>query len=459
MLRRVNRATGLAHVATVSFLASRAAPSLQFFFALGGGIALARASLRGGARVGHGVSLASMLQTVAVMGPARINAPLTQAITAPMMGRLQARGARWWVEFLCCLGLRLVHYTVLLAAFIYVILGGIDEFTASYGTLTGWLGIVPQGPEAALLVTAAGQLLWAMAFSGMQVAAYRRALGAWPGDSDGDSAETAGADERRALRGAGSAAADERPGRDSAEAAGADERRALRGAASAAGVDPGARELPPIGAAERASARFDPRAVVLCALVATALLLASTSWALLAAVAVWLVPAWFLSDPDRDAVPLGLALAGLLAFAALTGGLLSGAGLELTLQRVLRAVLLVAVATWMRAAARTGGLREVFRRMLSRLRRIPSVPEAIELLAGLDAGPRLVAAGRAAASRFSDVELRPAELCDTVTAWVAVESASYVPGAAVVPPVLRLRVVDALLVAFSCAPVLALVGS
>ncbi len=445
MLRRVNRATGLAHVATVSFLASRAAPSLQFFFALGGGIALARASLRCGARVGHGVSLASMLQTVAVMGPARINAPLTQAITAPMMGRLQARGARWWVEFLCCLGLRLVHYAVLLAAFIYVILGGIDEFTASYGTLTGWLGIVPQGPEAALLVTAAGQLLWAMAFSGMQVAAYRRALGAWPGDSDGDSAEAAGADER--------------PGRDSAEAAGADERRALRGAASAAGVDPGARELPPIGAAERASARFDPRAVVLCALVATALLLASTSWALLAAVAVWLVPAWFLSDPDRDAVPLGLALAGLLAFAALTGGLLSGAGLELTLQRVLRAVLLVAVATWMRAAARTGGLREVFRRMLSRLRRIPSVPEAIELLAGLDAGPRLVAAGRAAASRFSDVELRPAELCDTVTAWVAVESASYVPGAAVVPPVLRLRVVDALLVAFSCAPVLALVGS
>ena len=50
MLRGVTRSVGLAHVATVSFLASRAAPSLQFFFALGGGIALARASLRGGAR-------------------------------------------------------------------------------------------------------------------------------------------------------------------------------------------------------------------------------------------------------------------------------------------------------------------------------------------------------------------------------------------------------------------------
>jgi len=63
--------TGLTHVATVSFLASRAAPSLQFFFALGGGIALARAARTRGARVGYGAALASMLQTVAVMGPAR----------------------------------------------------------------------------------------------------------------------------------------------------------------------------------------------------------------------------------------------------------------------------------------------------------------------------------------------------------------------------------------------------
>ena len=49
---------------------------------------------------------------------------------------------------------------------------------------------------------------------------------------------------------------------------------------------------------------------------------------------------------------------------------------------------------------------------------------------GLDAGPRLIAAGRAAADRFADVELKPAELADTVTAWVAAESADYRPGAA-----------------------------
>ena len=40
--------TGLAHVATVSFLAARAAPSMQFWIALAGGIALARtAALQG----------------------------------------------------------------------------------------------------------------------------------------------------------------------------------------------------------------------------------------------------------------------------------------------------------------------------------------------------------------------------------------------------------------------------
>ena len=394
--------TGLAHVATVSFLASRAAPSLQFFFALGGGIALARSAMTLGARAGHGTAIASMLQTVAVMGPARINAPLTQAITAPMMGRLQARGAHAFTEFLACLALRLVHYAVLLAAFIYVILGGIDEFTGSYETLTGWLGIVPQGAVAALAFTAAGQVLWAIFFSTIQVAAYRRALGNWPA------------------------------------------------------VDGPDEEHPTGSEAERGSGRFDPRAIVVAALLASALLLASTSWALLLCVTAWLIPAWLLCRPDNDAVPLGLALAGLLAFAALTGGLLSGAGLELTLRRVLRAVLLVAVATWMRAAAGPGGLRETFRRALRRLRALPGLREASEQLEGLDPGPRLIAAGRAAADRFADVPLSPVPLVDAVIAWTATESARYRPGARAAAVSLRLRAPDALLVALTLAPALTL---
>jgi hypothetical protein len=332
-----------------------------------------------------------------------------------VMGRLQARGARPFTEFLACLALRLVHYAMLLAAFIFVILGGLDEFTGSYETLTGWLGIVPQGAAAALAVTAAGQALWAVFFSAIQVAAYRRALREWP-------------------------------------VADAPLPPAPATAAPAAG-EPAAGEP-----AERGSGRFDPRAIVVAALLASALLLASTSWALLLCVTAWLVPAWLLSKPDNDAVPLGLVLAGLLAFAALTGGLLSGAGLELTLRRVLRAVLLVAVATWMRAAAGPGGLREVFRRALQRLRALPAMREAAVQMEGLDPGPRLIASGRAAADRFADVPLSPLPLVDAVIGWVAAESAAFRPGARAAGVSLRLRAPDALLVVLTLTPSLALVG-
>jgi hypothetical protein len=394
----------LAHVATVSFLASRAAPSLQFFFALGGGIAVARSAQTGGARIGHGTAIASMLQTVAVMGPARINAPLTQAITAPMMGRLQARGAHWLTEFFACLSLRLVHYAVTLAAAIYVILGGIDEYVDTYETLTGWLQIVPQGTHAALAVIAIGQVLWAVFFSATQVAVYRRALGRWPAKEP---------------------------------AAGA----------------PGEPDAPPT---ERGSLRFDPRAIVLAALIATGLLLASTSWTLLLCVTVWLIPAWLLSKPDYDTVRLGLALAALVAFAVLVGGLLSDAGLDMTLRRTLRAVLLIAVATWMRAAAGPGGMRETFRRALRRLRALPALREAAEQLEGLDSGPHLIAAGRAAMSRFEDVPLAVAPVADAIIGWTATESARYRPGSAPPPPALRVRLPDAVLLAFTLAPALAL---
>ena len=121
-----------------------------------------------------------MLQTIAVMGPARVNAPLTQAITAPMMGRLQARGARVATEFLACLILRLIHYAVTLAAFIWIILGGLDEYVDSFETLTGWLGIIPQGKAAAIAFMLFGQVVWAVFFSTVQVATYRRALRTWP---------------------------------------------------------------------------------------------------------------------------------------------------------------------------------------------------------------------------------------------------------------------------------------
>ena len=85
--------TGPAHVAVVSFLAARAAPTGGFWIALAGGVALARVAERRGARAGFGASVAAMLETVAIIGPARFGIPFTQAATAPLLGRLEAR--RW----------------------------------------------------------------------------------------------------------------------------------------------------------------------------------------------------------------------------------------------------------------------------------------------------------------------------------------------------------------------------
>ena len=109
--------SGPAHVAVVSFLAARAAPTGGFWVALAGGVALARVAQRSGARLGFGASIAAMLETVAIMGPARFGVPLTQAATAPMLGRLEARGWAVLWQILACGVLRLAaqhrHHGVL----------------------------------------------------------------------------------------------------------------------------------------------------------------------------------------------------------------------------------------------------------------------------------------------------------------------------------------------------------
>src|SRR5688500_3852815 len=102
-------ATGPAHVAVVSFLAARAAPTGGFWIALAGGVALARVAERLGARLGFGASAAAMLETVAIIGPARFGVPLTQAISAPILGRLHARGVGFGPQLLACAGVRLLH--------------------------------------------------------------------------------------------------------------------------------------------------------------------------------------------------------------------------------------------------------------------------------------------------------------------------------------------------------------
>jgi hypothetical protein len=209
-------------------------------------------------------------------------------------------------------------------------------------------------------------------------------------------------------------------------------------------------------AGDAETGRFDPRAVALAALVAFVLLLTGTEWALLAAVATWLALAWIVSRPDRSALPTGLALTGLIAGSSLLFGLLGGVGAAVALRRASRAALLVLTATWLRAAAGAAGLREVFRRSLGRLRRLPSVEEAIGTLDEIGSERRLLAAGRALAGRLGEVPRRPVPLLDAVLDWVSHESARFRAAPAPSPPLLALRPLDGLLVTLAALPAVTL---
>ena len=103
-----------------------------------------------------------------------------------------------------------------------------------------------------------------------------------------------------------------------------------------------------------------------------------------------------------------------------------GLGLDVALRRALRAALLVVAATWLRAAAGFDGLREVSRRVLGRLRRFPSAPEAAGVLDQIDV--RAPARGRGALADASWSARRrtgPRPILDAVLAWVMRESAAF----------------------------------
>jgi hypothetical protein len=257
-------------------------------------------------------------------------------------------------------------------------------------------------------MTVGSLLVWAAFASVVQVWVYRRGLHSWP-----------------------------RPG----------EERALR-------VDAPAQAEPD----QDRPGRFDPRAVAVAAAIAFALLVSSFSWALLAAVAAWLVIAALTARGDRSVVPLGTALAMVLGTVIFAIALLGGQGLEDSLARGGRAMLLVLVATWLRAAAGTTGLREVSRRVLGRLRRAPAAAEAVLLMGELGAGRELGAAARSLLAALRSVPVKMIPVVDAVLGWVASESRRFRPAVVEEQPHLRLRVVDAGLIALSLAPLAVLVS-
>ena len=398
-------AVGPAHVGVVSFLAARAAPTGGFWIALAGGVALARVAERRGARLGFGASGAAMLETVAIIGPARFGVPLTQALSAPILGRLNARGVGFWPQLGACAAVRLLHNTATTAFFIWVIAGGLDAYAGTYDAIGRRVGI-EVGTADAVVLTAVSLLAWAAFASTVQVLVYRRGLASWE--------ELAG--ERR----------------DRAEPEPSPEPRS---------PDP---------------ARFDPRAITLSAALLFVLLLASTEWALLAAVAGWLAIAWSVSRPDPEPLPAGAVFAAILAGGAFVFALGGGLGLAVARRRARRAARRGHAAPGLRAAARAAGLREVSRRALGRLRRVPSATEASSVLDAIASERRLADAARSLGELVGNAPKRVKPLLNAVLAWVVRESGRFTAATPEPPQRLRARAADWALAGSAALPFLAL---
>jgi hypothetical protein len=123
---------------------------------------------------------------------------------------------------------------------------------------------------------------------------------------------------------------------------------------------------------------------------------------------IWLAGAAILArGGEREVVRIGVWLTATLADGTLTGSALDGPGADESASRTVRAALLVLVATWMRAAAGSAGLRETFRRVLLRLRRIPGAEDAAHLLSDLDSGRLLAGSAAALQERLRHVRRRP----------------------------------------------------
>ena len=407
------------------FLCSRAVPFGGFLVTLAGGVAIARAAEQQGARRGSGASLAAMLQSVAIMGPARLGVPLTQALTAPLLGRMEAGRIGIFRQVLACGAIRLVQNTLGFLFFVGIITG-LDAYATTYDNVVAELVSLPQGVLPALAITAGGIVAWAVVASTIQVRVYRRGLRRWHGEDDGGAAVAAEEPEpdRR------TAASSSHPGRTPSSSA----------------------DAPQLG-------RFDPRLLAVAAVLAFGGLLASFSWPVLAAAVAWLVIAWAASARGvRGVLPAGLVFATILGSGAFAFAAIGGLGLDVALRRAARAALLVLVATWLRAAAGSDGLREVARRTLRRLRRVPAVDEATEDLDELGATPRLAAAGRALLASLGGVRRRPLPILDAILVWVRREALRFRPVPAGAPVRLGVKARDVALTALALAPAVAAIA-
>jgi hypothetical protein len=192
--------------------------------------------------------------------------------------------------------------------------------------------------------------------------------------------------------------------------------------------------------------------VALASAVAFVLLLSGTSWLLLGSVAVWLAVAWLTARADWSVVPAGAAFAAVIGAGVVVFTAIGGIGIDHATRRGLRAALLVLVATWLRSAAGSDGLREVSRRVLGRGRRVPAVGEAAGVMDQLGSGGQLGRAGREAAAAMQGVRPRPQPVVDAALGWVEAEARRFHPAPPAAPAVLCAAAADYALVALALAP-------
>lgn len=406
---------GFAHVATLAFVAARTVPGIGFPVSLVGGTAVAHATERLGGRRGLAAGLAAAIESIAILGPARMSGPGGQLTTAPLIGWLAARGAPRAVQVGACAAVRAFFNAITTVIFIVIIAGGVSNYAGTYEATLGRIPGAPQGADAALIATLVGIVLWSLGASWFQVHVFHRASRRWSEE--------------------GGIGAGRRPAPDPQQA----------DIPAIPGEQPTARRR-----------RFDPRAVIAAAVIAFVLLLLSTSPPLLGAVALWLLIAWQLAPAEREVVKPGLVLAGTLALGAFLVNWVGGDSVRDGLEHAARGALLVLTATWMRGAAGTDGVREVARRILARLGRLRSATELRAALDSLSGDRRMGAAVRSLIAQVRGAGEELTAMIDAAIDWVAAEASRFQPGAPQPGPALAYGPLDLLILLGAALPALTL---
>lgn len=357
----------MANVSALTFLAARAVP-LGWTVGVAGGVPLARAAERHGGRAGYATATASLVETMAIMGPARMGIPVPHAASAPLLGLLVRRRSSLLTMAIAGAAVRTGYYA-LTSAFSIIVLIGLDAYLGSYERLRHTFGFLPAGNAAALWLTFASLVVWSLGAGLIQAWVIRRGLRQW-----------------------------------------------TAGASVAALAQPGS-ERP-----AEAPARPHAQAFVGLAIAGFVAALASTDTRALGVIGVLLSIAWTFTAAGWRTLARGLALALPLALSTLAFGLVGGIGAGPAARRASRVALLVLIAVWLHSAAGSQGLRTVSLRLVRRLRCVPTLALVGTVLGASVSAVDFGGAARRLGGRLRSVARRPTPILDSLLAWLANES-------------------------------------